>query len=206
MTETPYLLGPSSEDEAAWHEARTSILSATQIADIASGSDSAFRTLYRKRRGGDKFLGNRYTEFGNTYELWIAGYALGKWGYLHNKHLMMSKAYPWAAATPDIISADGSLVLDAKTKHVGGGKPRITAPPRRYSDQVTWQGVVTGARELGLLVLHWSGEEGESPTLHDAEPVRVDIPWSDDRAEHLLTVGERYMEFEEEEDIVSEYS
>ena len=202
---TAYHVGPSSDDAHAWHLARSSVLSATQISDIASGSEAAFRSLYKKRRGGDAFAGNRYTEFGNSYELWIAGYALGKWGYVHNKNLMLSKAYPWAGATPDIISVNGDTVLDAKTKHIGGGKPRITKAPRKYADQVTWQGIVTGARTLGLLVLHWSGDEGDPPQLHDDEPALIEIPWDEERAEHLLAVGERYIEFEDEEDIINSY-
>lgn len=197
------MFGPSSDDEQAWREARRHVLSATQLSEIASGSDKAFRSLYRKRRGGDDFLGNRYTIHGNARELFIAGYARGKYGLHHNRDLMISTEWTWLAATPDLISADGDTVVDAKTKHAGSG--RMTKPIRRYADQVYVQALVTGARTLGLLVEHWLGEEGEPAVIVDDEPLFMDIPWDQDRADHLLEVGARYMKFEEEEDIISDY-
>jgi len=197
------VFGPSSDDEEAWREARRHVLSATQLADIASGSDTAFRTLYRKRRGHDDFLGNRYTVHGHARELFISGYALGKYGLIHNKDLMISTVWPWLAATPDLISPDGDWVVDAKTKHSKAG--RMVKPTRRYSDQVIVQGLVTGARKLGLLAEHWSGEDGEPAVIEDGEPIYMEIPWDQERADHLLAVGERYMEFEDEEDIINSY-
>ena len=203
MTEQKYVFGPSSDDEEAWKEARRHVLSATQLADIASGSDTSFRALYRKRRGHDDFLGNRYTLHGNERELFIAGYALGKYGLIHNRDLMISTVWPWLAATPDLISPDGDWVVDAKTKHSKAG--RLVKPPRRYADQVIVQGLVTGARKLGLLAEHWSGEDGEPVVIEDDEPIYMEIPWDQERADHLLAVGERYIEFEDEEDIINSY-
>lgn len=198
-----YVFGPSSDDEEAWLEARRHVLSATQLAEIASGTTTAFRSLYKKRRSTDRFLGNRYTEHGNSRELFIAGYALGKYGLYHNRDLMISTEWEWLAATPDLVSPDGDKVVDAKTKHAGSG--RILKPPRRYADQVVVQALVTGARQMGLLVEHWLGEEGEPALIVDDEPIYMEILWDEERADHLLTVGERYMEFEEEEDIVNEF-
>ena len=203
MTEQKYVFGPSSDDEEAWKEARRHVLSATQLADIASGSDTSFRALYRKRRGHDDFLGNRYTAWGNERELFIAGYALGKYGLIHNRDLMISVEWPWLAATPDLISPDGNKVVDAKTKHAASG--RMVKPLRRYADQVIVQALVTGARELGLLVEHWLGDEGEPGRVVDDEPLFMEIPWDQERADHLLAVGERYIEFEDEEDIINSY-
>lgn len=93
--------------------------------------------------------------------------------------------------------------MDAKTKHSKAG--RLVKPPRRYADQVIVQGLVTGARKLGLLAEHWSGEDGEPAVIEDDEPIYMEIPWDQERADHLLAVGERYIEFEDEEDIINSY-
>lgn len=41
--------------------------------------------------------------------------------------------------------------------------------------------------------------------IEDDEPILMGIDWDQERADHLLAVGERYIEFEDEEDIINSY-
>lgn len=201
--DVPFTLGPSSDDREAWLEARRHVLSATQLAQIGSGSEKAFQTLYKDRHEENSFLGNKYTWWGGAREGYIAMYALGKYGYMHNTLLWVSKEWPWLSATPDLHSPDLGGVMDVKTKCENKG--RMKTPPQGYRDQVHVQGLVSGARELSLLVEHYTLSDEDDFNITDVPPVLYPFDWDQERADRLLEIGEAYMAFEEQQEIINEY-
>lgn len=107
--------GSSDADREAWLAERRNGVTATELRDImiAPDRERAIRELVKKKREGDLFAGNAYTQWGNEREpiiaRWLAGY-----GVIPESRVFHAEANSRHLMSPDGISEDwdGRLVLD----------------------------------------------------------------------------------------------
>lgn len=134
--------GASDTDRVAWLAERRNGVTATELRDImiAPDRDRAIRDLVKKKREGDSFTGNAYTQWGNDRESiiarWLAGY-----GVIPESRVFHAEANSRHLMSPDGISEDwdGRIVLDEiKTS----GKPlpmgSIELARKGYEWQMQW--------------------------------------------------------------------
>lgn len=155
------ILNSSSREE--WLEQRKGYLTATDIASIRTGSEKAFRELWEKKHKGDSFRGNRFTEWGNEREPHIGAHVqsvLGKSELLPNDQLYV-KDSTRHAATPDMVSEDGSFSCQIKTVGLSRDWDDIAHLPLDYRAQVEWEMYVLGIEEcLFVWEQRLDGEDG----------------------------------------------
>lgn len=107
--------GASDTDREAWLAERRNGITATELRDImiAPDRDRAIRDLVKKKREGDSFTGNAYTQWGNDREpviaRWLAGY-----GVMPESRVFHARDNSRHLMSPDGISVDwdGRIVLD----------------------------------------------------------------------------------------------
>lgn len=141
------ILNSSSREE--WLEQRKGYLTATDIASIRTGSEKAFRELWEKKRKGETFRGNRFTEWGNEREPHIGAHVqsvLGKSELMPNDQLYVKDGTKHAA-TPDMVSKDGSFSCQIKTVGLSRDWDDIAHLPLDYRAQVEWEMYVLGIDE-----------------------------------------------------------
>lgn len=196
FVELPY----TGEDE--WLRQRRSVVTATDVANIRSGSDKVFRTLWRKKREGDKFRGNASTQHGHDREPVIAAMLTEDYPWLHpNQSLLVSEDDARLGATPDMVSDDGLVLGEIKTRKVSDDKDEwfswadvcADQTGKKYAFQVAWQLFVTGAERCVFAVEHWSDEDGWA----DLRPLRVfDVERDEGLIAELRDVAERFLAYE----------
>lgn len=155
------ILNSSSREE--WLEQRKGYLTATDIASIRTGSEKSFRELWEKKHKGDSFRGNRFTEWGNEREPHIGAHVqavLGKSELLPNDQLYVKDGTKHAA-TPDMVSKDGSFSCQIKTVGLSRDWGNIVHLPQDYRAQVEWEMYVLGIDEcLFVWEQRLDGEDG----------------------------------------------
>lgn len=141
--------GASDQDREAWLAERRQGVTATELRDImlAGNREQAIKDLVKKKREGDSFTGNAYTQWGNEREpiiaRWLSGYGVAPESRVfhartNSRHLM----------SPDGISEDwdGRIVLD-EIKTCGHALPKGSdaLAKKGYEWQMQWGCYVTDA-------------------------------------------------------------
>lgn len=134
--------GASDTDRVAWLAERRNGVTATELRDImiAPDRDRAIRDLVKKKREGDLFAGNAYTQWGNEREpiiaRWLAGY-----GVLPESRVFHARENSRHLMSPDGISEDwdGRIVLD-EIKTCGHALPKGSdaLAKKGYEWQMQW--------------------------------------------------------------------
>ena len=196
FVELPY----SGEEE--WLRQRRSVVTATDVAKIKTGSDKAFASLWREKRTPSTFRGNRFTQHGKDREPVIAAMLSEDRPWLHpNVALLVSEDDARFGATPDMVSDDGLVLGEIKTRRLSDDKDEWLSwadvcadqTGRKYQTQVAWQLFVTGAERCVFAVEHWSDEDGWA----DLRPLRVfDVERDEDLIAELCDVAERFLAYE----------
>lgn len=189
------------EGEEEWLRQRRSVVTATDVAKIKTGSDRAFASLWREKREPSTFRGNRFTQHGKDREPAIADALTETYPWLHpNMSLLVSEDDSRFAATPDMVSDDGLVLGEIKTRKVSDGKDEWLSwadvcadqTGKKYACQVAFQLFVTGAERCIFAVEHWSDEDGWA----DLHPLRVfDVERDEALISGLHDVAERFLEF-----------
>lgn len=134
--------GASDVDREAWLAERRNGVTATELRDImiAPDRERAIRELVKKKREGDSFAGNAYTQWGNEREpiiaRWLAGY-----GVLPESRVFHARENSRHLMSPDGISEDwdGRIVLD-EIKTCGHALPKGSdaLAKKGYEWQMQW--------------------------------------------------------------------
>lgn len=196
FVELPY----TGEEE--WLRQRRSVVTATDVAKIKTGSDKAFASLWKEKRTPSTFRGNRFTKHGQDREPVIADMLSADRPWLHpNKALLISEDDARFGATPDMVSDDGLVLGEIKTRKVSDDKDEWVSwadvcadqTGKKYACQVAWQLFVTGAERCVFAVEHWSDEDGWA----DLRPLRVfDVERDEVLIAELRDVAERFLAYE----------
>ena len=196
FVELPY----TGEEE--WLRQRRSVVTATDVAKIKTGTDKAFASLWREKRTPSTFRGNRFTQHGKDREPVIAAMLSEDRPWLHpNVALLVSEDDARFGATPDMVSDDGLVLGEIKTRRLSDDKDEWLSwadvcadqTGKKYACQVAWQLLVTGAERCVFAVEHWSDEDGWA----DLRPLRVfDVERDEDLISELRDVAERFLDYE----------
>lgn len=134
--------GASDANREAWLAERRNGVTATELRDImiAPDRERAIRELVKKKREGDSFAGNAYTQWGNEREpiiaRWLAGY-----GVLPESRVFHARENSRHLMSPDGISEDwdGRIVLD-EIKTCGHALPKgaDALAKKGYEWQMQW--------------------------------------------------------------------
>lgn len=196
FVELPY------KGEEEWLRQRRSVVTATDVAKIKTGSDKAFASLWREKRTPSTFRGNRFTQHGKDREPVIAAMLSEDRPWLHpNAALLVSEDDVRFGATPDMVSDDGLVLGEIKTRRLSDDKDEWLSwadvcadqTGKKYACQVAWQLFVTGAERCVFAVEHWSDEDGWA----DLRPLRVfDVERDEALIAELRDVAERFLDYE----------
>ena len=196
FVELPYM------GEEEWLRQRRSVVTATDVAKIKTGTDKAFASLWREKRTPSTFRGNRFTQHGKDREPVIAAMLSEDRPWLHpNVALLVSEDDARFGATPDMVSDDGLVLGEIKTRRLSDDKDEWLSwadvcadqTGKKYACQVAWQLLVTGAERCVFAVEHWSDEDGWA----DLRPLRVfDVERDEDLISELRDVAERFLDYE----------
>lgn len=157
--------GASDKDREAWLAERAGGVTATELAKImiAPNREVAITALVKKKRDGDPFTGNAFTEWGNLREPVIAAYLAG-YGVAAESRVFHAAQNSRHLASPDGISInfDGEIELD-EIKTSGKPLPKGSAAlaEKGYEWQMQWCNYVTGAVGSHLNVELRLGRPGE---------------------------------------------
>lgn len=176
----------SSDDWDEWLRARSSSVTATDIARLASGGPAVWATIRAEKQGHRSFHGNKYTEWGKAREPVIAQWAEPALNMLHNTTFYVRDGTKHGA-TPDLITRDDSLVGDIKTAKLPESG-EWTLPPQNYIDQCIWQMYVMGAEGAALVV---EFHDDFRPT--SLEPRVYWVDYNEDRLDYLLDLAEQFV-------------
>ncbi len=156
--------GASDKDRVAWLAQRATGVTATELRDImlAGNREQAIRDLVKKKREGDPFSGNSYTDWGTEREPVIAADLAG-FGVIPEHRVFHAESNPRHLASPDGLSVnfDGEIELDEiKTsgKLLPKGGPDLAA--KGYEWQMQWCNYVIGAVGSWLNVEERLGSPG----------------------------------------------
>jgi hypothetical protein len=164
-----------STDRVAWLRARSTGVTATDVARLSS--ERSLAAVAYDKINGSGFGGNAYTDHGNDREPEIARWVQATHGISPSAALFHSAQHKAHLATPDgVAEIDGVLVL-SEIKTTSSAWKSI---PRSYLRQVWWQQYVLGA-ERTLLV--WEQHLDFVPVA--PEP-RVQWIERDDNQIHIL--------------------
>ena len=196
FVELPYM------GEEEWLRQRRSVVTATDVAKIKTGTDKAFASLWREKRTPSTFRGNRFTQHGKDREPVIAAMLSEDRPWLHpNVALLVSEDDARFGATPDMVSDDGLVLGEIKTRRLSDDKDEWLSwadvcadqTGKKYACQVAWQLLVTGAERCVFAVEHWSDEDGWA----DLRPLRVfDVERDEELISELRDVAERFLDYE----------
>lgn len=183
-------------NEQEWLEQRRNVITATDIARIASGASGARQVRAEKDTGESMFYGNKYTEYGKAQEPFIATYVKQHVDSRlePNGDLWVSDDDPRFAATPDMVDASGEVVGEIKTvlhtNDWGDG-----AIPKRYYDQVQWQILIMDAEAC---VFAWQPyEESNGMMWPMGQPKSRIIRRDNKRIAQLVDMAEAFLDGED---------
>ncbi len=157
-----------SRDRVAWLRARSRGITATDVAQLTSGSAIA-RAADAKLGGGSGFSGNAYTDHGRRREPEIAAWVAATHRIQPSSALFHAEVEKRHLATPDGIAVDAAgrvTLCEIKTT-----KKAWRSIPRSYLRQVWWQQHVLGA-ERTLVV--WEEHDDFVPVEDEPRCAWVD--------------------------------
>lgn len=143
------IVADKDADEQGWYEARTALVTASEVATLIRGGAGAWSALRAEKNGERRMFQNRAMTHGVEREPIIAEFARMTFGLIPSSALLINPDMPIYGATPDGITEDGTVIGEYKTT-IHDWKDWSEVPPR-YRDQMLWQMFVTGARR-GKLV------------------------------------------------------
>jgi hypothetical protein len=165
----------NSHDRAAWLKARSTGVTATDVARLATTKSLA--SVADEKIHGRSFGGNAYTDHGNAREPEIARWVQIHHGIAPSANLFHARGERLHLATPDGVGiVDGSVLL-AEIKTTSSVWRSI---PRSYLRQIWWQQYVLGA-ERTLFV--WEHHVDFVPVHEEPESLWID---RDDKEIHTL--------------------
>ena len=126
-----------SADEQGWLAARSRGVTATAVAEAASGP-AGFTNVMKAWQSQEPVVANDFMRFGSEAEAWI----MSQLPVPANDWLICSEDDPRFMATPDGISEDGTLLAEVKT--TGTDWSSWSRTPIKYRRQVQWQLYVAG--------------------------------------------------------------
>jgi hypothetical protein len=130
----------NSTDRVAWLRARSTGVTATDVARLSSVKSLA--SVAFEKINGSSFGGNAYTDHGNAREPEIARWVKANHGIEASSELFHAHGERAHLATPDGVAViDGAVVL-AEIKTTSSLWKSI---PRSYLRQIWWQQYVLGA-------------------------------------------------------------
>lgn len=173
----------TSEDREAWLEARRGLVTATDVARLASGGPKTWAAVAAEKNGARGFGGNRYTQWGSERETVIAR-QLHTYGLDPNTWVLQKDGTRYAA-TPDLVGM--GIIGEIKTAVWKGEK--WSQAPKGYYDQIQWALMVTDSEEAILAVEY---HEDFRPTFFDAH--LINIVRDDERIEQLVETAERFLQ------------
>lgn len=199
------LIIDQNTDHEAWLEARRAGVTATEIAALAKGYGSDRRRILAEKLTGERqdLSGNRYIEWGNQREPVIQDWIVENFDIAPANGLYRNPIDPRWMATPDCLSADGTMTGEIKTsgKNLDPGQVNefntlIAVDPDSYFagtgyyDQMQWQMFVTGSIEC-LFV--WEQHDGNWPV---PTPLPIRYVWvsrDEARISQLITIAEKFV-------------
>jgi len=165
----------SSTDRVAWLRARSTGVTATDVARLSS--EKSLASVAFDKINGYSFGGNAYTDHGNAREPEIARWVLQNHGIRPSSELFHAHGQRSHLATPDGVALIGGSVVLAEIKTTSSLWKSI---PRSYLRQVWWQQYVLGA-ERTLFV--WEHHVDFVPVNSEPECRWID---RDDNEIHIL--------------------
>lgn len=187
--------GASDQDREVWLAERLEGPTATELAKImiAGNREQAIADLVKKKREGDPFTGNAYTEWGKQREPIIAA-ALAGYGMASETRVIHGAMNSRYLASPDGVSVDfdDQLVLD-EIKTWGAPKLKGSAAlaASGYVWQMMWCIYVTGA--IGCW-LNGEVRHGEPGNFWPGERTREYFPRDDAMIAQLIEVADMVLE------------
>lgn len=174
----------SSDHPHQWHDARSKVVTATDLSRLAHGGPAVWNTIKAEKAGHRRNISNAYIAHGVEREPVIARWAADELGLEHNTSLLVHADDERFGATPDLLSPDNSVVADIKTAKA----PEWVEPPAHYVDQVLAQMLVTGAQS-GYIIAEF--HQDFIPTA--MEPTVYVIERDDDRIDYLMRLAEQFL-------------
>lgn len=185
----------SSDDREAWLEARRRGVTATEIAELATGGPGAWERLRADKAGhGKQFGGNRYTEWGNAREPALAKQMSAMYPWLkHNTMLISHKDDDRFLATPDMIGHSPNQLSQLKTSLYKGKK--WAEPPKKYGIQCDWEMFVSGADSNILATEYYKERDGGGfiPAFPLESLHEFLIDRNEDRIAKLVDIAEQFL-------------
>lgn len=181
----------SSENYEAWQEAKRHLITATDVATLASSSTAGWAQLKARKAGKAGFPSNQYMQWGIERETVIAQIMAEKYPWLApNTHLVRMDEDPRFGATPDMLGDAG--LCQIKTSLWKGEK--WSEPPQKYVDQCQWEMYVTGLDENILAVEYYEPTEDGFRVVDPFEPVHeLLIERDPDRIVYLIELAEKFL-------------
>ncbi|GAB3041973.1 YqaJ viral recombinase family protein [Sediminivirga luteola] len=173
----------SSEDREAWLEARRGLVTATDVARLASGGPKTWAAVAAEKNGARGFGGNRYTQWGSEREAVIAR-QLHTYGLDPNTWVLQKDGTRYAA-TPDLVGM--GIIGEIKTAVWKGEK--WSQAPKGYYDQIQWALMVTDSEEAILAVEY---HEDFRPKFFDAH--LINIVRDEERIGQLVETADRFLQ------------
>lgn len=186
-----YTYVESSENHAAWIEAKRGLVTATDVATLASTSTAGWMQLKARKAGQSSSPSNQYMQWGIERETVIAQIMAEKYPWLAaNTHLVRMDEDPRFGATPDMIGEAG--LCQIKTSLWKGEK--WSEPPQRYVDQCLWEMYVTGLEENILAVEYYEAtDDGFRVVDPFSPPHELLIERDEDRISYLIGLAEKFL-------------
>lgn len=187
LLEPSRFIAPASVPDA-WHSARATGVTATQVSKAAT--PAGFRDVTAAMDAPTEFIDNDYMKFGRDQEAHIMLAVKEAHGVFANDWLIRSAESPLHLATPDGLSLDHTLIAEVKTTGKDWGSAAKIPP--HYRRQVQWQLYVTGAeRCVFAWMLRAVSPEGFVPAW--LEPKMGFIERDQQEIEQLLEVADRLL-------------
>ena len=183
-----YYAVASSDDRDRWLDARSKVVTATDLSRLAHGGAAVWSTIKAEKSGHRQNISNAYIAHGIAREPVIARWAADELGLEHNTSLLIHADDERFGATPDLLSQDNSIVADIKTAKA----PEWEEPPAHYVDQVLAQMFVTGAQS-GYIVTEFHADF--VPTA--MEPTVYVVDRDESRIAELIGIGEQFINMNE---------
>lgn len=139
-------------DEAGWLEARMTGVTATAVAEAASGP-AGFTNVMKAWGSNEGVTPNDFMRFGSDAESWI----MAQLDVPANDWLICSEEDRRFMATPDGVTDDGTMIAEVKTTGTDWGS--WAKVPIKYRRQVQWQLFVVGPQATSCLFAWMLREE-----------------------------------------------
>lgn len=153
----------SSDNRPEWLEARKKVITATDVATLATTGSAGWASVKRSKTTDQESNPSPAMLHGIEREPIIAAKLSGD-HWKHNTWLVSHPGFPEFAATPDVINESQDAVGDIKAAKQDSWK----GIPEKYRYQVLWQMFVTGAKVGFLFVEFYTESNGAfwpSPTI-----------------------------------------